>query len=179
MNWNIDTAHSYVEFSVRHLGISTVKGRFKTFGGAALTDEAGNLKQFSAEIDPASIDTGAEKRDEHLRSPDFFDAQSFPKMQFTSSSITPLGGQRYRAEGTLTMHGVAKPVTLEVELEQTVKDPWGNTKLGATATGRIKRSDWGLTWNQALETGGFLVSDDVKLVLEIQGGAAPAVATAK
>ena len=163
MNWNLDPAHSYVEFSVRHLGISTVKGRFRTFGGTATTDATGNLVEISADVDPASIDTGTEQRDVHLRSADFFDVQAHPKMRFTSTSVTPLGDGRYRADGTLSMHGTEKPVSLEVELGQPVKDPFGNTKLAASASGRIKRSDWGLTWNQALEAGGFLVSDEVKL----------------
>ena len=172
MNCNIDTAHSHVEFSVRHLGISTVRGRFRTFGGHAQTDDAGRLVQITAEIDPASLDTGVTQRDTHLRSPDFFDVASFPRMHFASIRVEPIGDHRYRAEGELTMHGVKKPVTLEVELAAPIQDPWGKPRLGATATGRIKRSDWGLTWNQALETGGFVVSDDVKIALEVEGASA-------
>jgi polyisoprenoid-binding protein YceI len=171
MNWNLDTAHSHVEFAVRHLGISTVKGRFRTFDGVATTDSSGNLVKFSATIDASSIDTGAAQRDAHLRSPDFFDVESHPEMRFESSRIEPLGSDKFRAHGELTMRGKPHPVALDVELEPPVKDPYGNTKLGATAVGRIRRSDWGLTWNQALETGGLLVSDDVKIVLEVQGAA--------
>lgn len=168
MNWNIDTAHSHVEFSVRHLGIATVKGKFRTFGGAAITDESGALVRVTADIDPASLETGVEQRDVHLRSADFFDVQTHPVMRFESTSVAPLGDRHYRADGNLTMHGVAKPVSLEVELAEPIKDPWGATRVGATAAGRIKRSDWGLTWNQALEFGGFAVSDDVKILLEIE-----------
>lgn len=168
MNWNIDTAHSHVEFSVRHLGIATVKGRFRTFGGTAVTDASGNLLRITAEIDPASLETGVEQRDAHLRSADFFDVQAHPAMRFESTSVTPLGDRRYRADGNLTMHGVAKPVSLEVELAAPIKDPWGAMRVGATAAGRIKRSEWGLTWNQVLELGGFAVSDDVKILLEVE-----------
>lgn len=168
MNWNIDTAHSHVEFSVRHLGIATVKGRFRTFGGTAYTNESGILERITADIDPSSLETGVEQRDTHLRSPDFFDVQAHPTMRFESTSVTPIGERLYRADGNLTMHGMAKPVSLEVELAEPIKDPWGATRVGATATGRIKRSEWGLTWNQVLELGGFAVSDDVKITLEIE-----------
>ncbi|HYV97396.1 MAG TPA: YceI family protein [Gemmatimonadaceae bacterium] len=169
MNWNIDTAHSHVDFSVKHLGIATVRGRFRTFGGSARTDANGALVGFSADIDAASIETGVDQRDAHLRSADFFDTEHHPNMHFESTAITPLGGRQYRADGTLSMRGETKPVTLDIELTDAVKDPWGNTKIGATATGKIRRSEWGLTWNQVLEVGGLMVSDDVKIALEVEG----------
>lgn len=167
-NWNLDTDHSHVEFAVKHLGISTVKGRFKTFAGQATTNANGELIAFTADINAASIDTGSEQRDTHLKSADFFDVEQFNALTFASTTITPLGDSRFKAEGTLTMRGIVQPVTLELEIGQPAKDPWGNTKLAAEATGKIKRSDWGLTWNAALETGGFLVSDEVKLSFDVQ-----------
>jgi polyisoprenoid-binding protein YceI len=170
--WNLDTDHSHVEFSVKHLGISTVKGRFKTFNGQATTNEAGELVSFAADINPASIDTGSEQRDTHLKSPDFFDVETYSTMRFESTSIAPLGEGRFKAEGTLTMRGVSQPVTIELELGSPAKDPWGNTKIAAEATGKIKRSSWGLTWNAALETGGLLVSDEVKLSFDVQAALA-------
>jgi polyisoprenoid-binding protein YceI len=171
-NWNLDTDHSHVEFAVKHLGISTVKGRFKTFAGQATTNANGELIAFTADINAASIDTGSEQRDTHLKSPDFFDVEQYHALTFASTTITPLGGSRYQAEGTLTMRGIVQPVTLELELGSPAKDPWGNTKLAAEATGKIKRSDWGLTWNAALETGGLLVSDEVKLSFDVQAALA-------
>jgi polyisoprenoid-binding protein YceI len=170
--WNLDTDHSHVEFAVKHLGISTVKGRFKTFAGSATTTPEGALVAFAADINSASIDTGSEQRDGHLKSADFFDVESHPAMRFESTAVTPHGDGRFRAEGTLTMRGVSQPITLEIELGAPAKDPWGNTKIAAAATGKIKRSDWGLTWNAALETGGLLVSDEVKLSFEVQGALA-------
>ncbi len=170
--WNLDTDHSLVEFSVRHLGISTVKGRFKTFAGQATTDANGTLSAFSADINVASIDTGSEQRDGHLRSGDFFETEQFPAMRFESTVITPLGGRAYTAEGQLTIRSVTRPVTLTVELGEPAKDPWGNTKLAAEARGKLIRSDFGLTWNAALETGGVLVSDEVKLSFDVQAALA-------
>ncbi len=170
--WNLDPDHSLVEFAVKHLGISTVKGRFKTFNGVATTNDAGELVSFAADIDPASIDTGAPQRDTHLRSPDFFDVETHRTMRFESTAIAPAGDGRFTAEGSLTMRGASQPVVLETELGSPAKDPWGNTKLAASAAGRIKRSAWGLTWNAALETGGLLVSDEVKLSFDVQGALA-------
>jgi polyisoprenoid-binding protein YceI len=172
--WNLDTDHSHVEFAVRHLGISTVKGRFKTFAGQAATDADGHLTAFNAEINVASIDTGSEQRDGHLRSGDFFETEQFPAMTFASTAITPLGGREYKAEGHLTIKGVTKPVTLTVELAEPAKDPWGNTKIAAEAKGKLVRSEFGLTWNAALETGGVLVSDEVKLSFDVQAALAAA-----
>lgn len=170
--WNLDTDHSHVEFAVKHLGISTVKGRFKTFKGAATTTPEGALVSFAADVDTASIDTGSEQRDAHLRSGDFFDVAAFPVMRFESTNITPLGAGRFAAQGTLTIRGVTHPVSLELEMGAPAKDPWGNTKIAAEATGRIKRSEWGLTWNAALEAGGVLVSDEVKLSFDVQAALA-------
>lgn len=170
--WTADLGHSSVEFAVKHLVISTVKGRFGTFN-ASITTEGEELKGITAEIDPASIGTGIEQRDAHLRSPDFFDVEKFPTMSFASGEIIAKGNGEYTVHGTLTMRGESKPVTFAVEVEGTeIKDPWGNRRVGATATGKLSRKEWGLTWNQALEFGGVAVSDEVKFTFHIAATAA-------
>jgi polyisoprenoid-binding protein YceI len=175
MRWNIDPAHSVVEFGVKHLGIATVKGRFRKFQGTAETDPSGVLRSLDVSIDPASIDTNVEQRDAHLRSADFFDVEHYPEMTFRSRAITPAGQGTYRVEGDLTMRGVTRPVTLLVEAERPLTDPWGNTRIAARASGTLNRKNWGLAWNQVLETGGFVVGDEVKVNLEVEAVAeAPA-----
>ena len=170
--WTADLGHSSVEFAVKHLMVSTVKGRFATFG-ASITTANGVLTRISAEIDPASIQTGIEQRDAHLRSADFFDVEQYPKMAFVSREVIANGNGEYTVKGELTMRGVTKPVTFAVEVEGTeIKDPWGNRRVGATATGKLSRKEWGLIWNQALEFGGVAVSDEVKFTLEIAATAA-------
>ena len=168
MRWNIDGSHSTAEFSVRHLMITNVKGRFGTLSGSVDFDPGKpELASIDATIDATSIDTRDEKRDAHLRSADFFDVEKYPTLTFKSKKVTKTG-DGFTAVGDLTMHGVTKEVTLEVEeLSQPNKDPWGNTRMGASAHGKINRKDWGLGWNQALETGGVLVGEQVKLSLEI------------
>lgn len=168
MQWNIDTTHSSVEFGVKHLGISTVRGRFREFTGAVDLDEDGVLRGVEATITAQSIDTGVEQRDQHLRSPDFFDAARFPTLEFRSTRIEPQGQGRYRVTGDLTMRGQTHPVTLEVEAADPVKDPWGNRRSAATASGRLNRKDWGLTWNQVLEFGGLAVAEEVRLTLDVE-----------
>lgn len=169
MLWTLDTAHANVDFSVKHMAISTVRGSFKLFSASGETDDATDLPTtLTMEIDAASVNTNAEQRDAHLRSADFFDVAQHPKITFTSTKI---GGtaDTLRVVGTLTIRGVAKPVTLTGALSSVVKDPWGNPRRSLTLSGKIKRSEWGLTWNQALEMGGVLVSDEVKLEIEAQG----------
>ena len=166
--WTIDPTHSSVEFSVRHLMISTVKGRFADVQGTVVLDEA-NPAASSADItvQVASIDTREPQRDTHLRSADFFDVEKYPKITFRS---TPIDGtlEAFKLNGDLTIHGVTRPVTLDVTHEGRGKDPWGNQRIGFSATGKIKRSDFGLTWNATLETGGFLVGDDVKISIDVE-----------
>jgi polyisoprenoid-binding protein YceI len=175
MQWTIDATHSVVEFGVRHLGISTVKGRFRTFQGTVETDPSGVLRSLDVRIDPASIDTNVKDRDAHLRSADFFDVERYPQMMCRSRAITPSGQGTYRVEGDLTMRGVTRPVTLLVEAEQPLTDPWGNTRIAARASGTLNRKDWGLAWNQVLETGGLLVGEEVKFNVEVEAVAeAPA-----
>ena len=166
--WAIDPAHSEVQFKVKHLMISTVTGSFKQFGAEAQLegDDLTNA-QVSFWADTASIFTNDEKRDAHLRSPDFFDSEQFPKLTFTSTRIEG-SGSNWKVTGDLTIKGVTKPVTLDVEWSGQAKDPWGNTKAGLNLSGKIDRKEWGLTWNAALETGGVLVSEEVRILCEVQ-----------
>ncbi len=167
MQWTLDATHTQVGFSVKHMAISTVRGRFTKFEGAGETNEAGQLVHATFSIDAASIDTNQEQRDAHLRSADFFDAEQFPTMAFTSTEIEQ-DGPEIEITGNFTMHGVTRPVTLKGEASAVVKDPWGNTRTALTLEGRLLRKDWGLTWNSALEFGGVMVSEDVKLSLELE-----------
>jgi polyisoprenoid-binding protein YceI len=166
--WNLDTAHSEIQFKVKHMMIATVTGAFKNFT-ASVSSNGDDFDlatvAFSAEI--ASIDTGNEQRDAHLRSADFFDAEQFPNLVF-SDGIIHKKGDDYVLNGTLTIKDTAHPVSLNVEFGGIGTDPWGNTKAGFTLSGKINRKDWGLNWNAALETGGVLVSEDVRLQGEIQ-----------
>jgi polyisoprenoid-binding protein YceI len=167
--WNIDPAHSHVEFSVKHLMISTVRGRFGIVRGTIQSDDADPAKgQAEIEIDVDSIDTRESRRDAHLRSADFFDVEKFPKITFRSTRLTDVKGDRFRLVGDLTIHGVTREVALDATSEGRARDPWGGERAGFSATTKIKRSDFGLTWNQALETGGVVVGDDVKISLDVE-----------
>jgi polyisoprenoid-binding protein YceI len=168
MAWNIDTAHSQIGFAVRHMMISTVRGKFTKVDADVQIDLA-NLSQarVTARIEAASIDTGDEKRDGHLRSPDFLDVENHPKIAFTSTQVSQQGSN-LTVQGLLKIRAQEHPITLQGEMVGPGKDPWGNTKLGFSLSGDIDREQWGLTWNQALEAGGVLVAKKVKLELEIQ-----------
>ena len=167
--WSIDPAHSHVEFAVRHLMISTVKGRFGVVTGTVKTDEADPAKgEVEVSIDAASIDTREAQRDAHLKSADFFDVEQFPTITFRGNRISDVSGDRFKLTGDLTIHGVTRPVTLDVTSEGRGKDPWGGDRAGFSATTKIKRSDFGLTWNQVLETGGIAVGDEIKISLDIE-----------
>lgn len=166
--WTLDPAHSSVGFSVPHMMVSEVDGKFKTYAGKALLEEADLTKsqvEFSADV--ASIDTGDAKRDEHLRSPEFFDAQKFPKLTFKSTQITK-AGKGYKLKGQLTIHGVTKDVTLDATVSPAVKNPWGKLVRAVKITGKIKRSDYGLTWNKALDQGGVVIGDDVTIDIKLE-----------
>ena len=167
--WVIDPLHSQVGFKVKHLMVSTVRGSFKEYDLSIYTTEEDFL---SAEIDfwinPASIDTGQEKRDAHLRSADFFDVENFKEINFTGNTFEKVGEDSYALYGDLTMKGTRKQIKLDVEFGGVIKDPWGNHKAIFTINGKINRKDWGLNWNAALETGGVLVSDDVWINCELQ-----------
>ncbi len=167
--YTIDAAHSRVGFVARHAMVTKVRGTFNDFSGS-LTLDFGDLDRSSAEvtIDVASIDTRQEQRDAHLRSPDFFDVEKFPSITFQSTRIEVLGGGRYNVYGDLTIRDVTREVVLETTDEGRGGDPWGGERAGFSATTRIDRRDFGLTWNQALETGGVMVGDEVKLQLEVE-----------
>ena len=175
MHWNIDTAHSTVGFAVKHMAISTVRGAFRDFTATAQTDDAGTLLSLSADIRAGSIDTGVAPRDAHLRSADFFWADEHPEITFRSTRVTRMGRDEYEVVGDLSMRGVTRPATLTVVIGDSVRDGDGNARMAAEATGRINRRDWGLNWNQALELGGVLVSEEVKFTIDVQAvAAAPA-----
>jgi polyisoprenoid-binding protein YceI len=167
--WSIDPVHSNVEFAVRHLMIATVKGRFTDVKGTVVTDEA-DPKANSVEvtIGAASIDTREPQRDAHLRSADFFDVDVHPTIGFRSTSLIDVSPDDFRLAGNLTIHGVTRPVVLDTISEGRTRDPWGGERAGFSATGKIKRSDFGLVWNQVLEAGGFAVGDEVKLSIDVE-----------
>src|SRR5687767_6423477 len=152
----IDASHSGVEFSVRHLGLSKVRGRFPSFSGEITIAEEPTASSVEVSIDIASVDTRDEGRDTHLRSADFFDAEQFPAMTFRSTGVRPAGSE-WKVDGELTIRGTTRPVVLDVEFEGSATDPWGNDRIGFSASAEVNREDFGLTWNQALETGGVLV----------------------
>ena len=168
--WNIDPAHSGAEFKVKHMMISNVKGKFSGISGVLKLDEADTTKSsIDASIPVATVSTGDEQRDGHLKSGDFFDAEKYPNFTFKSLSVRFNGPGDHEVTGELTLHGVTKTVTFAVEGPSAPgKDPWGNTRIGLSATARINRKDFGLGWNAPLETGGVLVGEDVTLSLEIQ-----------
>jgi len=165
--WTIDPLHSEVGFSVRHMMVSKVRGKFTKFSGELVTGENPLASSVAAEIDLASIDTGAEQRDGHLRSPDFFDTENHPVMSYRSTGIRAKG-DGYVVDGELTLKGVTKNVPLTLELNGFGPDPYGGTRAGFTATGEINRQDFGVTWNAAMEHGGVVVSDKVNINLEIE-----------
>ncbi|HEY3884758.1 MAG TPA: YceI family protein [Vicinamibacterales bacterium] len=167
--WKIDPVHSSVEFAVRHLMITTVKGRFTGVSGSIRTDSDDAAKgEADITIDAATIDTREPQRDAHLKSPDFFDVEKFPTIAFKSTRLITAPDGSFALAGHLSMHGVTREVVLDVASEGRTKDPWGGERAGYSATTRIKRSDFGLTWNQALESGGFMVGDEIKITLDVQ-----------
>lgn len=167
--WALDPTHSEIGFKVKHMMFTNVSGKFDKYDGSLTTegDEFENAQiEFSADI--ASINTGNADRDNHLKSADFFNAEEFPKLTFKASSFIKKSGHNYQLTGDLSLHGQTKTVTLPVEFSGLMTDPWGNTKAALSISGSISRKDWGLNWNAALETGGVLVSDEVKLNIEVQ-----------
>jgi len=165
--WTIDPVHSEVGFSVRHMMVSKVRGKFTTFSGQIVTGEDPASSAVTAEIDLASIDTGNEQRDAHIRSADFFEVESYPTMTYRSTGVRALGGE-YILDGDLTLKGVTKSVPLSLELNGFGPDPYGGTRAGFTATTEINRRDFGVNFHAALETGGAVVADKVVLHLEIE-----------
>jgi polyisoprenoid-binding protein YceI len=165
--WIVDPTHSTVGFTARHLMVTKVRGRFASFSGSATIAEDRLQSSVEASVDMASVSTGDEGRDGHLRAGDFFDAEAHPTMTFVSTGITA-DGSDHALTGDLTIKGVTKPVTFALEFDGVATDPWNNTKAGFTAETEINRKDWGLEWNVALEAGGVLVSEKIKIQLDIQ-----------
>lgn len=163
--YTVDPAHSRVGFTVKHLGIANVRGEFGTFEGALEFGEDGAVAYGS--VQAASVDTNEPQRDEHLRSGDFFDVERFPEIAFRSTAIRPLDEDRFEVVGDLTMHGITRAVTLEAEVQGTETDPWGNERIALEVTGRLNRADYEMKFNQVLGSGNMLVSDKVKLSLDI------------
>lgn len=167
--WTIDPTHSEIGFKVKHMMFTNVSGKFDKYEGTIETEENDFTTakiSFSAEI--ASIDTRNTDRDNHLKSNDFFDAENHPKLTFTGKSFTKINENNYELTGDLNIRGVAKEIKLPVEFSGLMQDPWGNTKVGLNIEGKINRKEWGLNWNSALETGGVLVSEEVKLIIDLQ-----------
>jgi len=168
-NWAIDPIHSEIAFKVKHLMITNVKGNFKEFSGTVSTTGTDfSTAEISFSLNPATIETGVADRDAHLRSPDFFDVQNHSKINFTGKKIEKVDDENFALTGDLEIKGISKQVKLDVEFSGLAKDPWGNQKAGFAINGKINRKDWGLNWNAALETGGVLVSEEVKISCEIQ-----------
>ena len=171
--WVVDPTHSSVDFSIRHMMFTNVKGAFHTYDATIEADPTDlSSADISFSVDLASVDTKNADRDNHLRSADFFDVESKPKMSFTATKIEKNDEEEYSVTGDLTLNGVTKEETFTVTFEGQGKDPWGNEKAGFSAEGTLNRSDYGLTWNAALETGGVLVGDKVKVSLQIQAAKA-------
>lgn len=169
--WAVDTTHTVVGFTARHLMAAKVRGAFHAFSGNIEIGEAPEHSSVEVSIDAASITTGVDDRDAHLRSPDFLDVENFPTMTFRSTAVRR-SGDDYIVDGSLTIRDITKPVTLDLEYHGVATDPWGNAKALFSAEATIEREEWGLTWNAPLEAGGWLVGKDVTIELEIQ--AAPA-----
>jgi polyisoprenoid-binding protein YceI len=168
--WNIDPVHSAAEFKVKHMMITNVKGQFAVVNGLLSLDEENiTNSRVEASLDAASVNTRDVQRDAHLKSADFFDVEKFPTLSFKSTRVNRLGDGELAVTGDLTIHGVTKSVVFNVEGPSAPgKDPWGNTRRGLSATTKVNRKDFGLTWNAALETGGILVGDDVTITLDVQ-----------
>lgn len=166
--WQIDPSHSGVEFAVTHLMISKVKGRFTDISGTVVTDGTPDGSKIQVEIGAASVSTHDDARDAHLRSADFFDVEKFPKIRFVSTGIKSRGDSDFRVSGDLTIRDVTRPIEMDVSAEGSGRDPWGNDRAGFSGTVRIDRRDFGLTWNQVLEAGGVMVSNEVKLSIDVE-----------
>lgn len=167
--WSVDASHSQIGFRVKHMVISTVSGLFKNYTVDVETQgDDFTTAQVNVTVDTASVDTGSEQRDGHLKSDDFFNSEKYPQMKFVSAKVEKVNDERYHLHGNLTVRDITKPILLDVEFGGIVKDMYGLTRAGFAVTGKISRSEYGLKWNAALETGGMVVSDDVRINCEIQ-----------
>lgn len=175
MAWNIDPSHSHVHFSVRHMLVSTVRGSFKVVRGTLEIDEANpELSSVEAEVETASIETGDTNRDNHLKSPDFFEVEKYPLISFKSTKVEQLDENEYKVTGDLSLHGVTKPVVFRADYSGQVKDPWGMLRVGLHVATKISRKEFGLTWHAALETGGAVVGDEIKIEIDLEAVTQPA-----
>lgn len=165
--WTVDASHSSVEFRVKHLGISSVRGTFDEFEGTLEVGDDITSAKVSGKVNATTINTNEPKRDEHLRAPDFFDTDNYPEITFESTAINPVDEDTFEVTGDLTMHGVTKPITLVAELTGNEQDPWGNERVGLEAIGKLDRSEWDMKFNQALGSGNMMVSDKVVITLDI------------
>jgi polyisoprenoid-binding protein YceI len=165
--WHVDPAHSSVEFEVKHMMIATVRGRFKEFEGTIEAAPDINNSRVYGKVKAASIDTNDDTRDAHLRSADFFDVEKYPEITFESTHIEPLGGPEFRMTGDLTIKGVTRPVEFEATVEGAEQDPWGNERVGIRVRSQINRKDFGLTWQKVLESGRFLLGEEVKIMVDV------------
>ncbi len=170
--WTIDPVHTAVEFAVKHMMFATARGRFTEVSGTfTLDNEAIENSTVNVEIDAQSVTTNDEKRDGHLRSADFFDVENFPTLTFQSTKVERASSNNYKVTGDLTIRGVTRPAVLDVEVHGEGVNPWGQKVLGAAATTKVNRKDFGLNWNAALESGGVLVSDEVKIAIDLEANA--------
>ena len=178
-NWNIDAAHSGITFSVKHMVVSKVRGRFTKYTGSIDVDDADITRSVvDVTIDASSVDTGTPERDGHLRAPDFFDVENFPVLRYLSKRIDKIDDDHYRVLGDLTIRGVTREVALDVEYGGRAKDPWGNERIVFSAKTSINRADFGLKWNQMLDAGGVLVGERIDIELDVQGVRAKAAEVA-
>jgi polyisoprenoid-binding protein YceI len=169
INWNLDPSHSEVTFKVKNMMITNVSGSFTDFSVSASTEgEDFTKSEISFSAKAASVTTGAEQRDQHLRSAEFFDSEKFPEIKFKTTKYEKIDNENHKLHGDLTIKGITKSISLHVEYGGISKDPWGNIKAGFTVTGKINRKDFGLNWNATLETGGVMVSEEVRINCEIQ-----------
>lgn len=166
--WKLDPNHTLIGAVARHLMVTKVRGRFTSFGGAVHIGDSPEGSWAELDIDAASIDTGVEQRDQHLRSPDFLDVEHHPKITFRSTKVEVTGGDKLRVTGDLTIRGITRPVPLDVTYEGVSPDPWGGTRAGFTISGELRREDWEMSWNVPLEGGGVLVSKTVQLEIEAE-----------
>jgi len=167
-SYAIDKAHSTVEFVARHLMVSKVRGRFDAFEGTVTIAEVPQQSHVEVTIDASSVSTGESNRDNHLRSADFFDVETYPTLQFRSTKVEHESAANWKVTGDLTLHGVTKPVVLSVEFAGASPTPWGTNAIGFTASTEIDREEWGLSWNAAVETGGVVVSKRIRIELEVE-----------
>ncbi|MDQ4130619.1 MAG: YceI family protein [Actinomycetota bacterium] len=166
--YELDRSHSSIEFVSRHLMITKVRGRFSDFEGRIHIDEVPVRSWAEGTVDVGSLDTADERRDAHLRSPDFFDVERFPTMSFRSTRVEPAGDGSWKVHGELTIRDLTRPITFEVQFEGATSDPWGGQRIGFSATAEVDREEWGLTWNQVLEGGGLLVGPKVRIEVSVQ-----------